>query len=567
MPTTFDGFEDSDVSDWTNNSGSFSSSSFVSYSGSYSAQANENNSNTELNIAEKSWSLGQVKTVRFYYYEYSNNNSCGLGLKDGNGDTIIGAGTENPQYTIVDGNGYENTNNTPNTSYKQWIEVEFTFDWSGGTVDVAFTPQSSGGGQTYTARPLGGTQNPSTVNIGTMESGDSTEGFWIDEIQRTSAPTNPQNLTASSSSGQIDLSWDGSNFNGDDGHYDVYRGTSSGSHTQLAQVSKGTTTYTDTAVAEGEKYFYVVDATNNSGTSSDSNEASAITPLSEPTNFSIDSGGSSFDVTWTNNTSDAFSIDVEYRIDGGSYTVHDTLSPSSTFDTVPINSSGTYDIRAVAVTDHIRSPSTAATADVLNRNPTSYISPSVAATTRSGISKSRSATSFASSNEAQIRTRSLNKPRTPTSFIQLSEAVVTRQPKTMTRTADSHIGRVFATSNVIFSDLFKDGVGDYDATYVSDEQSFVTEWIYEEPIQNTEHLAVRLQSSVETGPIRVAVERDDSGDGSVDARSEWIELEGGRMPTTIPDIDNDEAYYRVIIYGPDVRFDDHIRGLDIGFVH
>lgn len=75
----------------------------------------------------------------------------------------------------------------------------------------------------------------------------------------------PSSLTATVSGGDIVLNWT-DNSDEESGFY-VYRATSSGTvkgdYTQIANVSPGTTSYTDTTVNDGEQYHYRVSAHNN----------------------------------------------------------------------------------------------------------------------------------------------------------------------------------------------------------------------------------------------------------------------------------------------------------------
>jgi fibronectin type 3 domain-containing protein len=77
----------------------------------------------------------------------------------------------------------------------------------------------------------------------------------------------------------VGLSWDASTSNGVTGYF-VYRGTTNGgpyTRQNLAQVS--TTAFTDTGVAAGQEYFYVVTAIDSSEVESAfSNQVSATTP-------------------------------------------------------------------------------------------------------------------------------------------------------------------------------------------------------------------------------------------------------------------------------------------------
>lgn len=93
---------------------------------------------------------------------------------------------------------------------------------------------------------------------------------------RAAAPSAPTLSTATGSNRSVGLQWSvpvsdgGSAVTG----YRVYRGTASGGETLLAQVGN-VTGYTDTAVANGTRYFYEVSAVNAVGESARSNELSA----------------------------------------------------------------------------------------------------------------------------------------------------------------------------------------------------------------------------------------------------------------------------------------------------
>lgn len=57
--------------------------------------------------------------------------------------------------------------------------------------------------------------------------------------------------------------------------YNILRGSSSGTETQLATVQAPTTTYLDSTGVQGQKYFYEVTAANAAGTSAPSIEVTA----------------------------------------------------------------------------------------------------------------------------------------------------------------------------------------------------------------------------------------------------------------------------------------------------
>jgi len=83
-------------------------------------------------------------------------------------------------------------------------------------------------------------------------------------------PAAPTGLAAAAASAQVNLTWTASS--GATGYY-VKRSTTSGAEAQIAPVSA--TSYADTAVTSGTKYYYVVSAYNSSGESANSAEVSA----------------------------------------------------------------------------------------------------------------------------------------------------------------------------------------------------------------------------------------------------------------------------------------------------
>jgi len=89
-------------------------------------------------------------------------------------------------------------------------------------------------------------------------------------------------LTATAGNAQVGLTWNSSS--GATGYY-VKRSTTSGTEAQIA--AQATTSYTDTAVTNGTKYFYTVAAYNSYGVSADSGEVSATPQAAAPVNVTV----------------------------------------------------------------------------------------------------------------------------------------------------------------------------------------------------------------------------------------------------------------------------------------
>jgi Fibronectin type III domain len=93
-----------------------------------------------------------------------------------------------------------------------------------------------------------------------------------------SVPGAPANLRATGGNARATLRWTGSK-SGHPTSYTIYRGTMSDGEvsTPIATVSGTTTTFADTGLRNGTRYFYIVAANNRVGISPDSNEVS-VTP-------------------------------------------------------------------------------------------------------------------------------------------------------------------------------------------------------------------------------------------------------------------------------------------------
>src|SRR5580658_5535767 len=94
----------------------------------------------------------------------------------------------------------------------------------------------------------------------------------------TKAPSAPTGLAATAGNAQVSFTWNASA--GATGYYVKRATVSGGPYTQIAAPSA--TSYTDTGLANGTAYYYVVSAFNSEGQSANSNQVSA-TPVAPPT--------------------------------------------------------------------------------------------------------------------------------------------------------------------------------------------------------------------------------------------------------------------------------------------
>ena len=151
------------------------------------------------------------------------------------------------------------------------------------------------------------------------------EGPQSNEASATpNAPANPpgapQGLTATASDSTVVLAWSPP---GDDGgspitNYKVYRGTSPGGESFLANVGV-VLAYTDTGLTNGVTYYYEVSAENSIGEGPRSNEASATpnppaSPPTSPQNLAATGGDGYVDLAWDPPANDGGLPILEYRV-------------------------------------------------------------------------------------------------------------------------------------------------------------------------------------------------------------------------------------------------------------
>jgi cellulose 1,4-beta-cellobiosidase len=135
-------------------------------------------------------------------------------------------------------------------------------------------------------------------------------------------PPSPTGLTATAGPAQVGLGWTASAAATS---YGVSRGTASGGPYSVIATDLQATSYTDKAVTNGTRYYYVVTAANASGSSPYSNQASAspVDPAvpAAPQNLVASPGRRTMTLSWTA-APGATSYNVRRsRTSGGPYTV------------------------------------------------------------------------------------------------------------------------------------------------------------------------------------------------------------------------------------------------------
>jgi fibronectin type 3 domain-containing protein len=134
-------------------------------------------------------------------------------------------------------------------------------------------------------------------------------------------PGAPQALSATAGDGTVSLSWSppGSDGGSPITNYEIYRGTSSGAETKVAEVGN-VLLYTDSGRTNGTTYYYKVSAKNAVGEGPLSNEASATpqppppTPPDAPTLTAATPGNGQVALSWTAPTSNGGAPVTNYTI-------------------------------------------------------------------------------------------------------------------------------------------------------------------------------------------------------------------------------------------------------------
>ena len=155
-------------------------------------------------------------------------------------------------------------------------------------------------------------------------------------VQLTAAP-GPTGLIAMPGNAQVSLSWTASTGATS---YNVLHSTTSGSGYMTVATDVANPNYTDTGLANGTTYYYVVRAVDGSGTSPNSNEASA-TPCAipvTPVGLAATAGNASVVLSWTASSGAAsYNVKRSTTIGGPYATIAPALAATSYTDTSVTN--------------------------------------------------------------------------------------------------------------------------------------------------------------------------------------------------------------------------------------
>lgn len=162
-------------------------------------------------------------------------------------------------------------------------------------------------------------------------------------------PAAPTGLTATPGDARVALSWNESA--GAD--YSVVKRSTSSSGPYTTVTSLVGSSYLDTGLANGTRYYYVVTAVNRGGESPASNVASAVptappTPAA-PTALVAAAGKKKVTLTWTQSTSSGITQNRIYRSTGSGFSLHATIQAGVSYSDTSVTPGKTYTYKVTAV--------------------------------------------------------------------------------------------------------------------------------------------------------------------------------------------------------------------------
>ncbi|MCA1628230.1 MAG: fibronectin type III domain-containing protein, partial [Acidobacteria bacterium] len=223
--------------------------------------------------------------------------------------------------------------------------------------------------------------------------GDSAYSDEANATTNGTPPAAPTGLTATPSNTQVTLAWTAS---ANATSYNVKRATTAGG--PYASIATGVTTtgYTNTGLANGTTYYYVVSAVNANGEGANSAEASATTAPAAPTGLTATAGNAQVSLAWSASAGATGYNVKRATTSGGAYTTIVTGVTTTSYADTGVTNGTTYYYVVAAVNASGESPNSAqasATPGVVPPAPTNL----TAAAGNAQISLSWAASSGATS--------------------------------------------------------------------------------------------------------------------------------------------------------------------------
>lgn len=182
----FYGFEDGTVDSFSS-PGALTASTNRAYEGTYSCYADVAEPTSPIATESPDATQGGANVSYFYWYfnEPSAQKGGGIRLWNSNGNLEMGVATDNPQWFINDGNGFNEVYG--GDGYDRWVEVLITLNWGANAFDITITDLSTFSEYSDTGRPLVNGTDFEYFTIDGHNQGawnsDSDYGMWVDNIE------------------------------------------------------------------------------------------------------------------------------------------------------------------------------------------------------------------------------------------------------------------------------------------------------------------------------------------------------------------------------------------------
>lgn len=240
-----------------------------------------------------------------------------------------------------------------------WVDATTTetgFRLERSTNGVAFTTLASVAANvtTYADTTVAASRTYFYRVIATSAGGDSPASNVASVTTPSAVPATPTGLTATAiSSTQINLAWVDASSN--ESGFRIERSTDGTTYALLASVGANVTTYSNTGLTAGRKYYYRVIATSTAGNSPASTVASATTlaaPPAAPTTLKASAASTTqINLTWADKSTNETGFEVQRSADGGvTYlTVATTAANIKSYASTGLTTKKTYHFRVRAV--------------------------------------------------------------------------------------------------------------------------------------------------------------------------------------------------------------------------
>src|SRR5271155_5050157 len=232
--------------------------------------------------------------------------------------------------------------------------AQVALNWTGSSGATGYYVKRStttGGPYTQVATQAGTNDTDTGLTNGTKyfyvvsaynSAGQSANSAEVNATPVLPPPAAPTGLAAAAGNAQVSLSWTAS---ATATSYHVKRSTSSGAETQIAAPTS--TSYTDTGLSNGTKYFYEVSAVNSGGESANSPEVSAtpvapVSPPATPTGLQATGGNAQVSLSWNASTGAASYNLKRATTNGGPYNTAVASPTASNYSDTTVTNGTTY---------------------------------------------------------------------------------------------------------------------------------------------------------------------------------------------------------------------------------